>query len=151
MRLERLDATARANRPSQPEEIARLDVEAVARALQPVESQRPRFGEETAVAREEDGARRRLVGEERVDSKAVALERGRRKKEAGCRIADDDGQVGPRIVAQRVLRAAGVLADESQKDRPRHLVLDFQPRNASHADGGSVGAAVVRLHLILWT
>src|SRR4029077_16728851 len=102
---------------------------------------------QAAVAGEEHRTRRWLVREECVDAKTVALEGRRRQEEAAGRIAKGDRQVRPRIVAQGVLRLAGVFADESQEQRPRHLVLDLQPWNPSDADRRLIGAPVIRLQL----
>ncbi len=71
-----------------------------------------------------------------------------RRRHVAAAGADVDGQVGARVVAQRVDEVAVLLGDDAHEDRPRHLVLDTQARNAADADVGAVGAPLERLQLV---
>src|SRR6185503_4761072 len=92
---------------------------------------------------------RRLIGEQCIDAEAIPLERQRALVRAGLGIANDDWQIGARIVAQVVLAAGVVLADRPQENRSRHLVLDADPRCSPNRHGSAVAAPLVALDLIL--
>src|SRR4030095_65203 len=99
----------------EPEEIADLHEEAVARAVQAPEAAVLRVLVRTPVPGEEDRARVRLVREEPVHAETDLLEAEGPLVLAG-RVLDDDRQLRARVVAEVVLEARVVLADHPEED-----------------------------------
>ena len=60
-----------------------------------------------------------------------------RADDTGRWILDEDRQIGAGVVAQAVLVRGVVLADESEEDRPRQLVLGVEAGNTSRLTSDS--------------
>src|SRR6185295_1769414 len=131
------------SRRLEPEQVTVLDEEVVRRAMQrlPVETLQ-RIGIPiglTAVAEEQHRARSRLIREEIVAVQRTIPHRQRRLS------IDDERIVGAILVPQIVGHAQIVLADQTQEDRPRQLVLELETRDHVASDETVVGPAPVIL------
>src|SRR2546428_6232026 len=114
-----------------PEEVARLEEEAVAGPAQAPEGERVGLVERGAVPEEEHCPRVRLEGEQDVVAEVVGRLR------PGGRPVHDEWLAGAGIL-ERDLILSEVLADVAEKDRSRELVFDFRARDI----GGRAAAPV---------
>src|SRR5690348_2311065 len=111
-----------------PEQVARLEEEAVRGAGERLEPEVPGLGEGRAVAEEDHGARDRPVGEQHVVAERVGGEPGRGSHPRGGRGVEQDRPAGRRIL-ERILLGRGVLPHVPEEDVARQLILDLQPRD----------------------
>src|SRR5690242_1431878 len=87
-----------------------------------------------------------MVGEQPVYPEGVARAGRGSRERPGRGIADEDGAVGARVVAQRRGLVRRVLADHPQEDGARYLVLDLE---AWHPDLRHDAAVVRPVHLLV--
>src|SRR5438445_3903318 len=115
----------------QPEQVARLEEEAVAGATQAPERERVGLVERGAIAEKEHRPRVRLEGEQDVVAEVVGRLR------PGGRPVHEERLAGARVLeGDLILRE--VLADVAEKDRSRELVFDLHPRDVSGRKTASV-------------
>ena len=131
----------------QVKEVAELEEEPVIHSMQVLELERVSLGQRAAVAREEDGSRGGLPGEEPVDPQVVVIVGECPLIHAGA-VPDQDRGFGTAVVPQAVPALDVVLRDQPQEDGPGHLVFDLQPRDVAVADGAPVAQANELLALV---
>src|SRR5437773_5541685 len=128
------DAVMRESRASHPEEVAQLEKEPVPRAAQVPEPKGVGLGERRAVAQEDDGPRRRLVGKQDVVAEVVRDQRwGRRavheQRLPGVRVG------GPDLILREV------LADVAHENGAAQLVLELEPGDVCRQEAAAVARA----------
>src|SRR5467141_3346482 len=124
----------------QSEQVAQLHKQRVIGPLQPAEPERILILHVAAVPCEHHGSGDRLIAEQRIEVEVVVragLGAGHRRWPG-----NQDRRAGPRIIAQRVRLILDVLADESEEQRPRQLVLDLGAQNAADIHQAAVGATI---------
>src|SRR5712692_2434434 len=114
-----------------PEEVARLEEEAVAGAAELPERERLGLVERGAVPEEEHRPRVRLEGEQDVVAEVVGRLR------PGGRSAHDERLAGARILEGDLILGE-VLADIAEKDRSPQLVFDLHARNVGGREAATV-------------
>src|SRR5882672_3534357 len=124
----------------QPEQVAQLHKQYVIGPREPTEPECVLVLHVAAVPCEHHGSRDRLIAEQRIDVEVVVRAGlgARHRRRPG----NQDRRAGPRIIAQRIRLILDVLADESDEQRPRELVLDLGAQNATDIHQAAVGATI---------
>src|SRR5205809_2830594 len=128
------DAVMRETRASHPEQIAQLEKEPVPRAVQVPEPKGVGLGERRAVAQEDDGPRRRLIGKQEIVAEVVRDDRSR-----GAAV-HEERLPGVRI-EQRGLVLREVLADVAHENGAGQLVLELEPGDVRRQEAPAVARA----------